>query len=148
MTARLFAFSLLALAACQPSADAQEANDAAAPADETSLDGPDSEVRPVRYGLAGPDLDACLTQGEISAANGAPVHAFPDATAAELERLPPQLIVHICEDEGEWLGVVYATEGDPYVSCETGSPVPAAAEYPGPCRSGWVAAERVEVTAG
>jgi hypothetical protein len=57
-------------------------------------------------------------------------------------------VLYLCEEDRGWHGVAYATEGDPWESCETGSPVPAVVDYPGPCRSGWIAAERVEVTAG
>ncbi|MBC7987131.1 MAG: hypothetical protein H7X93_10775 [Sphingomonadaceae bacterium] len=137
--------SLLALAACQP-ADAQEQANVAVPAAED--EGPFSEVRAVRIGLGGADMDACMSQGVVTAGPDAPVLAAPDPAAAELERLPAGLIVHLCDEADGWIGVAYATEGDPWVSCETGSPVPAVVDYPGPCRSGWIAAERVEVTAG
>lgn len=135
-----------ALAACGPAADAQEqANESAATDEE---EGPFSEARPVRIGLGGADMDACMSQGVVTPGEDAPVLAAPDAAAAELERLPEGLVLQLCEEAGVWIGVAYATEGDPWPSCETGSPVPAVVDYPGPCRSGWIAAERVEVTAG
>lgn len=139
----------VALLACQQGADAQEEQGIVTPVAATAdEEGPFSEARPVRIGLGGADMDACMSQGVVTPGEDAPVLAAPDAAAAEMERLPAGLILHLCEEAGGWMGVAYATEGDPWVSCETGSPVPAVVDYPGPCRSGWIAADRVEVTAG
>jgi len=111
-------------------------------------EGPFSEVRAVRVGIDGPGMDACGTTGVVTPGTDAPVLAAPDPAAAEIERLPAGLVLYMCEELPGWRGVVYATEGDPWETCETGSPVPQEMNYPGPCRSGWIAAERFEMMAG
>jgi len=46
--------------------------------------------------------------------------------------------VHICEQRGEWLAIVYSRTGNWTERCNVSSPWPRALPYSGPCRSGWV----------
>ena len=60
----------------------------------------------------------------------------------------------MCQKVGGWIGIVYppppaaAEEGEEIeelLDCGTGSPVPSATVYEGPCRSGWVREEYIRL---
>ena len=111
--------------------------------------------RAVRVGLAGNDLDACLSDGEVTGLNPRgdnflAVRAAPDAGARLLHRLRPRHRVHVCEEAagGAWLGIVYSPPGRPARDCGVGSPVQNPRPYRGPCVSGWVSARYVTIVAG
>lgn len=109
--------------------------------------------RPVRIGTAEPDLDACLSQGEVAGLdprgdNYLTVRAGPGRDSRALDRLGPGRIVNVCERRGGWLGIVYGTASGLGEDCGTGSPVPHPRRYAGPCRSGWVAARYIRIVAG
>ncbi len=109
--------------------------------------------RPVRIGTAAPDLDACLSQGEVAGLdpkgdNYLTVRAGPGRDARPLDRLGPGRPVNVCEALGGWLGIVYGAGSRLDEDCGTGSPVPRPRPYAGPCRSGWVAARYVRIVAG
>ena len=111
--------------------------------------------RTVRVGLAGDDLDACLSLGEIRGLNPRgdnflAVRAAPDPRAAMLARLGPGRRVHVCEEAagGAWLGIVYDPVPGGDRDCAVGSPVPEPRPYRGPCASGWVSARYVTIIAG
>ena len=109
--------------------------------------------RPVHVGLAGSDLDACLSLGEVSGLNPRgdnflAVRAAPSAKARMVARLRTGHRVEVCEQQGGWLGIVYDTDPSGRRDCGTGSPVPNARAYRGPCLSGWVAARYVTIIAG
>lgn len=107
--------------------------------------------RPVRVGLAGADLDACLSLAEVQGLdpngdNFLTVRAAPVREARSLDRLGPGQQVWVCEEASGWSGIVYATRrnGD----CHVGSPVPRPRPYAGPCRQGWVASRYLVTIAG
>ncbi len=109
--------------------------------------------RPVRIGLSGGDLDACLSIAEVRglARNGdnfLSVRARPSRVAPALDRLGSGRQVWICDSDAApgWTGIVYAAE--PGQECNVGSPVPTPRAYGGPCRQGWVAARYLTVIAG
>ena len=110
--------------------------------------------RPVRVGLAGDDLDACLSDGMVAnldprGDNFLAVRAAPGPRARMLARLGPQHPVQVCEEApGGWLGIVYGPSATDRTDCGTGSPVPRPRAYRGPCRSGWVAARYISIVAG
>jgi hypothetical protein len=113
---------------------------------------PPSPERPVRVGLAGDDLDACLSDGEVTGLdpggdNFLAVRAVPGTQGRIVHRLGPRHRVHVCEEAGTWLGIVYSPD-DPDRDCNVGSPVPSPQPYDGPCASGWVAARYVTIVAG
>jgi hypothetical protein len=111
--------------------------------------------RAVRIGLAGADLDACLSQGVVHGLNPRgdnylTVRRGPGADAGAAGRLGAGHMVEICETsaDGQWLGIVYSRSPALDRDCGTGSPVPRVRAYRGPCLSGWVAARYVRVVAG
>lgn len=107
-----------------------------------------------RIGLAGDDLDACLSIGQVTGLNPRgdnflAVRFEPSRKARVNDRLGPGRQVWICEEAGEWLGVVYdrfAAEGPG--DCGLASPVANARPYAGPCRWGWVNSRYIRVIAG
>lgn len=107
--------------------------------------------RPVRYGLNGPELDACTPYSEIRGLdrrgdNFVSVRGAPSTRARELDRLGPGRKVWICEEVNGWAGIVYGPRGS--TDCAVESPIPRARSYRGPCRSGWVASRYVTPIAG
>ncbi len=109
--------------------------------------------RPVRIGLAGSDMDACLSVAEVRGLNRQgdnflSVRARPSRVATALDRLGSGRQVWICDGDAApgWTGIVYAAE--PGQECNVGSPVPTPRPYAGPCRQGWVAARYLLVIAG
>jgi hypothetical protein len=111
--------------------------------------------RAVRIGTAAPDLDACLSQGEVAGLNPRgdnylTVRRGPGADAGAAGRLGAGHMVNICETsaDGLWLGIVYTRSPALDRDCGVGSPVPRPRAYRGPCLSGWVAARYIRVVAG
>ena len=109
--------------------------------------------RPVRIGTVAPDLDACLSQGEVTGLdaqgdNYLTVRAGPGRDARDIGRLGPGHIVDVCEESGGWLGVVFGPAGRPEEDCGVGSPMPRPRRYDGPCHSGWVAKRYIRIVAG
>jgi hypothetical protein len=67
----------------------------------------------------------------------------------ELDRLYNGDEVLICGSDGAWLAVIYAGRGQNMESCgPLGSPIRVRRAYEGPCRSGWLHKNYVEITAG
>ena len=110
--------------------------------------------RPVRIGLAGDDLDACLSLGEVAGLNPRgdnflAVRTAPSIGARMVARLRKGHRVQVCEEAaGGWLGIVYDSNPRGERDCGTGSPVPRPRAYRGPCASGWVSARFVTIVAG
>lgn len=110
--------------------------------------------RPVRIGLAGNDLDACLSLGEVAGLNRRgdnflAVRAAPSTRAPMLARLRKGHRVQVCEEAaGGWLGIVYDRDPSGERDCGTGSPVPRPRPYDGACGAGWVSARYVTIVAG
>ncbi len=125
-------------------------------ADAEELDIPDAvnpqaDIRPVRVGFDGPDLDACSSYGEVSGLNPngdnyLAVRGAPFVGAYELDRLDPGQGVSMCDYEDGWIGIVYDKSGNQ--DCLTGSPVATEQDYDGPCESGWVSEDFVTLMAG
>jgi hypothetical protein len=107
---------------------------------------------PVMVGAV-PDMDACMSLGRVTGLDPAgdnflAVRAGPGADNAEIDRLAQGHTVNVCEGRDGWLGVVYAPAGEDFFDCEVGSPVDSHQPYAGPCRSGWVFEDYVEMIAG
>lgn len=109
--------------------------------------------RPVRVGLAGDDLDACLSLAEVrgldrNGDNFLAVRATPTRAGRVLDRLGPNRQVWVCDRDAVpgWTGIVYADR--PGVDCNVGSPVASIRPYRGPCRQGWVSSRYLVVIAG
>ena len=109
--------------------------------------------RPVRIGMAGHDLDACLSVAEVrgldrNGDNILSVRARPSRVAPAMDRLGPGRQVWVCDGDAVpgWTGIVYAATPDQ--ECNVGAPVATIRPYAGPCRQGWVAARHLVVIAG
>lgn len=108
-------------------------------------------MRPVFYGKDGPDLDACGGVGKVSGLkadgdNFLSVRALPSIKGDEMDQIKNDQQVFFCEEDGPWIGIVYDKTGSK--DCGTGSPVPEATTYVGPCDSGWVDSNYVRLIAG
>ena len=114
---------------------------------------PGQGIRPVRIGLAGSDMDACLSLAEVrgldrNGDNVLSVRARPSRVAPALDRLGPGRQVWVCDSDAVpgWTGIVYAA--GPGQECNVGSPVATIRPYAGACRQGWVASRYLAVIAG
>ena len=74
------------------------------------------------------------------------VRASTNAGAYELDRLGPGQGVHMCDSDGDWIGIVYDKSGE--LDCGTDTPVAEERDYEGPCESGWVSKRYVTLLAG
>jgi hypothetical protein len=108
-----------------------------------------------RIGQAGHDLDACLSNGQVTGLNPngdnfLAVRAMPSANGAEKDRLGPGRWLWLCDEAGEWLGVVYSADPneEPPGDCGVASPVETERPYVGKCKWGWVHSRFVTVVAG
>ena len=112
---------------------------------------PVRDPRPVRIAThEQPDLDACLSMARVVEAGGTglAVRAAPDGAAAVTDEIAVGAVVFLCDasEDEVWSGVVYPQTEDQ--DCGLGSGVETPKPYDGPCKSGWVLAERVPVEAG
>ena len=111
-------------------------------------------ARPVQIGFDGPRFDACAGYGRVTRLNPngdnyLSVRSAPSGGAEEIDRLGPGVGVSMCQQVGDWLGVVYDNEGgEEPVNCGTGSPVASVRNYEGPCSSGWVNEDFIKLVAG
>ncbi len=118
----------------------------------STVSGAASNGRPVIIGPE-PDLDACLSMGEVTGLdpNGdgfLAVRSGPGSDYPLLEKLYEGQSVFICDTTAgdKWYGIVYSRRND--ADCGVGSPLAHPQPYRGPCKSGWVSARWVKVTAG
>ncbi|MBD2841784.1 hypothetical protein [Erythrobacter rubeus] len=114
--------------------------------------------RPVQIGFDGPRFDACAGYGRVTNLNASsdrelPVRSAPSGSADEVDRLAAGRGVSMCQQVGNWIGIVYApagegeNQGQGEERCGTGSPVPSVRAYEGPCKSGWVNENFIELIA-
>ena len=99
-----------------------------------------------------PDLDACMTLGEVSGLNPEgdgflAVRTGPGEGHQMVDKLNEGRRVYICDERGPWVGIVYSNEPVDD-GCGVTSPWEAPGPYTGPCRSGWVAARWIRNIAG
>lgn len=99
--------------------------------------------------LGGDDMDACASNGVVvglksNGDNFLAVRAGPGTGHARIDQLHNGDAVFLCTGEGAWYGIVYGGGRE----CGVSSPIVPARLYRGPCRSGWVHRDFIEVTAG
>jgi len=88
-----------------------------------------------------PDFDACGSQGVVKGLDPQGGDGFlavrggPGSGYAMLDKVYNGYILNLCDQRGNWLGVVYSHET---MDCGVGTPWPRRQAYTGPCRSGWV----------
>jgi len=98
-----------------------------------------------------PEYDACGTVGVVRGLNPQggdgflAVRAGPASGYAMLDKVYNGYLLNICDQRGQWLGVVYSHETQ---DCGVGTAWPRAAAYTGPCSSGWVFRKYVTDYAG
>ena len=142
----------------EPGHRAQEADRSAArsapanvPAEANPGAYPGPIPKPVLVGQAGRKMDACGTFAVIANVEPqgyASVRDAPSDAVKERERLEAGHGVQVCGSEEGWSGIVYRDEGDNATDCGVGTPVEETQAYTGPCRSGWIEAEYLEMIAG
>lgn len=96
------------------------------------------------------DSDACGSQGVVQGLDPQgdgflAVRAGPGSGYAMLDKVHNGYIVNLCDERGNWLGVVYSHET---MDCGVGTPWPQSRPYAGPCLSGWVYRKFVGAFAG
>jgi hypothetical protein len=97
--------------------------------------------------VADADEDLC---GGFAVAKGAPgspssLMSRPIFLAREIAKITPGTGLLLCDRSGDWLGVIVLVEG---VECIDRSDRRVPRSYLGPCRSGWLRSEDVELFAG
>ena len=106
-----------------------------------------SESVPVMVG--GSDMyDACSGVGEVTELdpNGdyyLSVRTGPGTKFKEIDRLPMGAAVFLCDEKGNWHGIVYP-QGD----CGVMTSIQTRQPYRGVCKSGWVYKKYIKVVAG
>jgi hypothetical protein len=137
-----------------PAANNSATSNAAAPANTANAAAPAPAAaaipaRPVRVGMGGAErgVDACPSSGRLIGQNPIAIREAPAATARESAQGQLGMAVHICEAVDGWQGIVWSPT-TPDDNCGVGTNLPAEKDYDGPCRSGWVPANNVEITAG
>ncbi|MGB3502030.1 MAG: integron [Mesorhizobium sp.] len=93
-------------------------------------------------------VDACPSAGEVRGLNPKgdnflAVRNGPGPSHRLLDKIQTGQAVYLCDERRGWYGIVYGGEG-----CGVTSPVLWREAYAGPCRSGWVSARFIRVTAG
>lgn len=99
--------------------------------------------------LGGDGMDACASNGFVvgTTAGGddfLAVRAGPGADYAKIDQLHEGDAIFLCTAAGAWAGIVYGGGRE----CGVNSPIVPARLYAGPCKSGWVHRNVIEVTAG
>ena len=85
------------------------------------------------------DFDACGSQGVVRGLDAGgdrflAVRAGPSSKHAMLDKVFNGAILNLCDERGNWLGVVYSNETK---DCGVGTPWARRQDFSGPCRSGW-----------
>lgn len=109
--------------------------------------------RLVMVGQDGSEFDACGSLGRVRGLrpggdNFLSVRIAPGSDAREKDRIGNGNRLFLCDQSGDWYGVVYQRAGDPMANCGTGTPSAYVGAYRGPCRYGWVHKYFVEFLAG
>lgn len=97
-----------------------------------------------------PPFDACGAKGVVNGLDPSGdgflvVRDGPGTKYAEIGRLINGQEVYLCNEKGEWLGVVYSKQKQ---NCEVSTQRFSTQRYAGPCNSGWVHRNWVRLTAG
>jgi hypothetical protein len=99
------------------------------------------------------NLDACPSTGRVTNLGTGrdaflAVRTAPSAKARVKDKVKAGQVLTLCDDSGDWMGVVYSLESDGKVDCGVAAPSAYYGAYRGPCRFGWVSSRYVEVIAG
>ncbi|MEO6195569.1 MAG: integron [Thermoanaerobaculia bacterium] len=99
------------------------------------------------------NLDACSSQAvpRLSAAADPgyiEVRKGPGEEFSVVDRLETERIIIVCSEDGLWSGVVYPERGTDSRDCGVSSPIDKLQPYKGPCKSGWIRRDALEIVAG
>lgn len=113
----------------------------------------ESGERLVMVGRDGAEFDACSSVGRVHGLdedgdNFLSVRIAPGTGSKERDRIKNGNRLFLCDQSGDWYGVVYQKAGDALQACGTGTPSAYVGAYRGPCRYGWVHKYYVEFLAG
>lgn len=107
----------------------------------------------VLVGREGAGFDACGSVGQVHGLdtdgdNFLSVRIAPETGSRERDRIKNGNRLYLCDQSGDWYGVVYQKAGDTLQDCGTATPSAYVGAYRGPCRYGWVHKYYVEFLAG
>jgi hypothetical protein len=98
-------------------------------------------AEPIMFGGHG-DIDACSPAREVK---GPPyntpfarLHVGPSDKDHIIAKLTAGQYLFVCEDQGDWLGVVVVGTNTDRATCGITGPFAIRSVYTGPCKSGWV----------
>lgn len=96
------------------------------------------------------DMDACGATGIVKGLDPhgdgfLAVRASPSAQAPQIDRLYNGETIYLCNQQGDWYGVVYSKDRR---DCNVSTSWPKTLPYTGPCRSGWAHKKWIEIYAG
>jgi hypothetical protein len=98
--------------------------------------------------VGGHDGAACPSVGRIVGLDPAPVRSGPHRTGyREIDRRLNGQMVFVCGEQGLWFAVVYHPSGRAE-DCGVSNPRPERRPYAGPCRSGWIEVNAVDLDEG
>ena len=105
-----------------------------------------SKLVPVIIGQRGPEIDACPSSGKLSERSS--LRKGPGQKFDPVSNLDKGTKFHVCgaSKDGKWTSVILAQDG--FLDCQASSPTPKPHAYSGPCASGWLPTEHVEIIAG
>jgi hypothetical protein len=83
---------------------------------------------------------------DLGADSSAMIFTGPSSDYDVVDYINSEDLVWVCQDEGGMFGVIYSKEGEQ--DCEVATAQDFAVNYSGPCASGWIKSEWVEITAG
>ena len=97
------------------------------------------------------EYDACSSTGRVAGLNSngdnfLAVRKGPAGSHQMIDKLYTGATVYMCDTEGNWIGVVYSTNGNQ--DCGVSSPIARKQAYSGSCRSGWVHQKYIAPLAG
>lgn len=102
--------------------------------------------RLVILGRMGSEFDGCSIQGRLTGTTS--VRIAPSPGAAEKEKVRRGQVLNLCEEDGDFVAVVYKPSDDAETDCGVAARPPFVGAYRGPCRYGWVSSRAIELVEG
>jgi hypothetical protein len=97
---------------------------------------------------ASPGYDACPGTARVNRPKGdgfLAVRGGPGPRYSRIDKLRNGDQVYLCVESDDWYGIVYTKSNQ---DCNVATPWPKSRPYTGPCRSGWVPRQWIELIAG
>ncbi len=80
--------------------------------------------------------------------SGGEIRRGPGEEFPVIEHLEKGRAILVCGDQEQWFGVVYPENDAAADECGVSSPIENHQAYAGPCKSGWIRSDAVEIVAG